>query len=158
MQVRKGFSLIELMIVVAIVGILVAAASYLYREYTNRSKVSEIMAYLAIDQGKFVQWFFDNGIPANAAQAASFITDVGGISACQAQAANAADCTFSNYGFEVGSDSAVVPAFKVYMTPERVADVVEWVCSYDGSSTQEGIDLLPKECRSLNTAVATTLY
>ena len=158
MKQGKGFSLIELMIVVAIIGILMAAASYLYKEYINKSKVSEIMAYLAIDQGKFVQWFFDNGMPTNAADAASFVADVGGISTCSATAVNSSDCTFGNYGFEIGSDTTVVPSFKLYMTPERVADVVEWVCSYGGSSSQDGIDLLPKECRQLNTSSATTIY
>lgn len=49
-SMQKGFTLIELMIVVAIIGILAAVALPAYQDYTVRAKVSEVV--LAASSGK----------------------------------------------------------------------------------------------------------
>jgi type IV pilus assembly protein PilA len=49
-KIQQGFTLIELMIVVAIIGILAAVALPAYSDYTARAKVSEVM--LQVDSCK----------------------------------------------------------------------------------------------------------
>lgn len=61
MSVQKGFSLVELMIVVAIIGILVAIAVPNYAEYTIRGMIPEGTAELSNRRIRMEQYFQDRG-------------------------------------------------------------------------------------------------
>jgi type IV pilus assembly protein PilE len=56
----RGFTLIELMIVVAIVGILAAAALPLYNDYVRRSRIVEATSALADARTRMERYYLDN--------------------------------------------------------------------------------------------------
>jgi type IV pilus assembly protein PilA len=63
MEEQKGFTLIELMIVVAIIGILAAIAIPAYQDYTVRSKVTEGLGLASSAKIAITEGFQSNDMP-----------------------------------------------------------------------------------------------
>ena len=73
-SVQQGFTLIELMIVVAIIGILAAVAIPAYQDYTTRAKVSEVIGISSAAKTSLFETFASTGaMPAAGTQT---ITDL----------------------------------------------------------------------------------
>ncbi|MGN2389899.1 pilin [Pelomicrobium sp. G1] len=66
-QLQKGFTLIELMIVVAIIGILAAIAIPAYQDYTARAQMSEAVELMAGGKTPLAEWYADKGVWPSAA-------------------------------------------------------------------------------------------
>lgn len=71
-QMQKGFTLIELMIVVAIIGILAAVALPAYQDYTVRAKVSEAIIAASSPKSALSEGFQTDGITGLTAAATAY--------------------------------------------------------------------------------------
>jgi type IV pilus assembly protein PilA len=60
-QIQKGFTLIELMIVVAIIGILAAIAIPAYQDYTIRAQVTEGLTLAGDVKASVAEWYSNTG-------------------------------------------------------------------------------------------------
>ena len=65
--IESGFTLIELMIVVAIIGILAAVAVPAYQDYLARAQMSEAVSLLGSGKTPLAEYFADKGVWPSAA-------------------------------------------------------------------------------------------
>ncbi|WP_198970351.1 pilin [Xylophilus sp. ASV27] len=136
--VQKGFTLIELMIVVAIIGILAAVALPAYQDYTVRAKVSELVLAASSARTCVTEAFQANGVVPGGIGSDCSIAVVGKVSAASvASAANGAVISVVGATSALGSPSAVT----VQLNGTTTNGTITWVCS--GSPTK----YLPSSCR-----------
>ena len=132
-KAQRGFTLIELMIVVAIIGILAAVALPAYQNYTIRAKVSELMLAASSARTCITELYQSTGgFPSTIAGDCS-IAAVGKI----------ATASISNGGVVTvtGNSTGVGAAVTVTLNPATTATTLTWTCS--GNPTQ----YVPGSCR-----------
>ena len=128
-KLQKGFTLIELMIVVAIIGILAAIAIPAYQDYTIRAQVSEGMTLAAAAKAAVAETFLNTGeAPVNRTIAgmSAAATDTSGKYVSSVLVTNGTITVA--YGNEVNS---IIDTETISLTPYETADQsVVWRCGY----------------------------
>ena len=136
---QKGFTLIELMIVVAIIGILAAVALPAYQDYTVRAKVSELMLAASSARTCVTEAYQSSGgttVP-TAVSADCAITATGKVSAATvAGGTNSVITVVAN-----SAASGVGAAATVTLTGTIGGGTLTWICS--GSP----VKYVPGSCR-----------
>ena len=142
-KVQQGFTLIELMIVIAIIGILAAIALPAYQDYVGRSQVSEAMSLGGGAKTAVAETWQSTGTwPAtNAAAGLAAATDIEGTYVLSVTVG--ANGVISAALRNVAPVVAGIRADILLFTPTDNTGSVSWVCS----STTLADKYLPASCR-----------
>ena len=119
---QKGFTLIELMIVVAIIGILAAIALPAYQDYTKRTHVSEGLTLAGGAKASVTEYYSSQGnFPSNNSSAGlAAATDIKG---------NAVkSVTVANGKIEITYNNKVTDNATLQLSPTTGAGGVQWSC------------------------------
>jgi type IV pilus assembly protein PilA len=143
-KMQQGFTLIELMIVVAIIGILAAIAIPAYQDYTVRAKVSEPMTFADAAKVSVAEYYQTLGtMPPDISAAGIQTTTSQYIAAIDYNQVSATQANIQiqtrNLATNVGGN-----ADDIQLDGEATADgTVNWVCT-NSTLTQK---YLPANCR-----------
>jgi type IV pilus assembly protein PilA len=134
-SVQKGFTLIELMIVIAIIGILAAIAIPAYQNYTIRAQVSEGSSLIGGVETAFDENYANTGTAAATNAAIGIDSSIEGTYVSSVALTSAGQITVS-YGSN--ANSAVNGGTVVWTAYKSPNGDITWICN-DGTAAQNAI-------------------
>ena len=139
--IQKGFTLIELMIVVAIIGILAAIALPAYQDYTARAQMSEALILADGQKGAVTEYYADKGVfpGSNASAGIAAASDISGKYVAQVAVGTSGVITATMKASQV---AAGITGTTLSLTPTASSGAVKWACT---SSAQN--KYVPAACR-----------
>lgn len=147
-KVQQGFTLIELMIVVAIIGILAAIAIPAYQDYTIRAQVSEGLNLSAGAKAAVSEYYMDRGnFPLNNTSAGVSLanTITGNYVSLVTIATGVIEVTFSSTAPRRAN--VLINGATLRLSPATTAGSVTWTCSTGTGGTPLQSKWLPSSCR-----------
>jgi type IV pilus assembly protein PilA len=143
-KIQQGFTLIELMIVVAIIGILAAVAIPAYQDYLNRSKMSEVLAAVSACKTSVSEYAAaKNLLPDDVTKAGCSTTSTQYMSALNVTGLGVIQATVQNIADQTGKIVTMTPNKDTSGTAAGNGDpIVAWKCTYDGNAKY-----VPASCR-----------
>ncbi|AVP97607.1 prepilin-type cleavage/methylation domain-containing protein [Ahniella affigens] len=142
MRTNNGFTLIELMIVVAIIAILAALAIPAYQDYAIRAQVGECLTLVSGTKTAVAEGFTNTGSfpTSNVDAGVAPATEIAGnyISSVSVGTLGVVSCTFGN------DANAAIAGLSIQMVPVAEVGAVHWVCEHNTVPER----FVPSNCRN----------